>query len=165
MPPIRRPESRTRIGTGPGSVTSRAMRVVRSRLSQCIGVHAAGLSGRRRSVEYRLSHPSGSRRWLLDRELLPGPWRLAAPQKVLGLDRPCPRDWEGTVFGLSLRAPSRCGSLSVPGQTIPTILRKPSESSDLGSYIGKDEHGYGSRCQPWWLCLDRRPCSLAIRAV
>ena len=62
VPPIRRPESRTRIGTGPGSVRSRAVRVVRVRLSRCIGVHAAGLSGRRRSVEYRLSHPSGSRR-------------------------------------------------------------------------------------------------------
>ena len=54
---------------------------------------------------------------------------------------------------------------SVPGQTIPTIFAKSSESSDLGSYIEKDEHGCGSPCQPWWLYLDRRPCSLAIRAV
>ena len=39
--------------------------MVRSRRLQCIGVHAAGLSGCRRSVEYRLSHPSGSRHWLV----------------------------------------------------------------------------------------------------
>ena len=66
---------------------------------------------------------------------------------------------EGWVF-------NRCQAFaSVPGQTIPTIFKKSSGSSDLGSYIRKDEHGYGSRCQPWWLYLDRRPCSLAIRAV
>ena len=53
----------------------------------------------------------------------------------------------------------------MPGQAIPTIFKKSSESPDLGSYIRKDEHGYGSPCQPWWLYLDRRPCSLAIRAV
>ena len=49
--------------------------------------------------------------------------------------------------------------------SIQAILPISSEASDQGSYIRKDEHGYGSRCQPWWLYLDRRPCSLAIRAV
>jgi hypothetical protein len=35
----------------------------------------------------------------------------------------------------------------------------------VGSYIRKNEHGYGFGCQPEWLYVDRRPCSSAIRAV
>ncbi len=36
-----------------------------------------------------------------------------------------------------------------------TLRRMP----DRGSYINKNEHGYGYGCPPSWLYRDRRPCS------
>ena len=35
----------------------------------------------------------------------------------------------------------------------------------MESYITKNEHGYGFGCQPSWLCVECRPCSLAMRAA
>jgi len=37
--------------------------------------------------------------------------------------------------------------------------------SETGSYIRKNERGYGSTCLPSWLETDRHPRSLAIRAI
>ena len=36
---------------------------------------------------------------------------------------------------------------------------------NVESYITKNEHGYGFGCLPSWLYVERRPCSLAMRAA
>jgi hypothetical protein len=40
-----------------------------------------------------------------------------------------------------------------------------SNNIENGVLYKKNEHGYGFRCLPSWLQMDRRPCSLAMRAV
>jgi len=52
-----------------------------------------------------------------------------------------------------------------PLAKVPTPEVEVGAMVNVGSYIKKGEHGYGSGCLPEWLHVDRRPCSQAMRAV
>jgi len=57
-----------------------------------------------------------------------------------------------------------CNCLTALVRKTSAGVRNNASMRYVESYITKNEHGYGFGCLPSWLYVERRPCSLAMRA-